>query len=67
MMKLCLLESERIVIFLGDDSGRKSDSDAIVEQLRCVSKSRIGERTGCLSDEEMGKIENGVKLMLGIK
>lgn len=45
----------------------KNDSDAMIEQLRCVSKSRIGERLGRLSDDEMAKIENGVKLMLGLK
>jgi len=42
------------------------ESDAMVEQLRCVSKSRIGECLGYLSDEEMHKIETGIKLMLGL-
>lgn len=45
----------------------KSDSDAMLEQLRCVSKSRIGERVGQLNDVEMAKIETGVKAMLGLK
>ena len=42
------------------------ESDAMVEQLRCVSKSRIGECLGYLSDDEMHKIEIGIKLMLGL-
>lgn len=45
----------------------KNDSDAMIEQLRCVSKSRIGERVGRLDDNEMAKIENGMKLMLGLR
>ena len=45
----------------------KNDSDAMIEQLRCVSKSRIGERVGRLDDDEMAKIENGMRLMLGLK
>lgn len=44
----------------------KSDSDAMVEQLRCVSKSRIGERVGRLNNEEMLKVQEGIKIMLGM-
>jgi mRNA interferase MazF len=42
------------------------ESDAMVEQLRCVSKSRIGECLGYLNDEEMHKVETGIKRMLGL-
>jgi mRNA interferase MazF len=45
----------------------KEESDAMIEQLRCVSKSRIGECIGSVSEEEMQKIETGIKLMLGIQ
>jgi mRNA interferase MazF len=45
----------------------KNDSDAMIEQLRCVSKSRIGERVGLLDDSEIAKIETDMKLMLGLK
>lgn len=44
----------------------KSDSDAMIEQLRCVSKVRIGECIGRLSDEEMQKVEYGIQVMLGL-
>jgi mRNA interferase MazF len=42
------------------------DSDAMVEQLRCVSKSRIGDCIGHLGNDELHKIETGVKQMLGL-
>lgn len=45
----------------------KVDSDAMIEQLRCVSKSRIGERVGRLDSDEMAKIEYGIKMMLGLE
>jgi len=44
----------------------KVDSDAMVEQLRSVSKERIYEKVASVSDEEMDKIEYGIKLMLGL-
>lgn len=44
----------------------KEESDAMVEQLRCVSKSRIGACIGSVSEMEMQKIETGIKLMLGL-
>lgn len=44
----------------------KEESDAMIEQLRCVSKSRIGECIGYVNEVEMQKIETGIKLMLGL-
>jgi len=44
----------------------KKDSDAMCEQLRSVSKSRILEKLGQINDEELAYIENGIKLMLGL-
>lgn len=44
----------------------KEESDAMIEQLRCVSKSRIGECIGHVNETEMQKIETGIKLMLGL-
>jgi mRNA interferase MazF len=41
-------------------------SDAMVEQLRTVAKSRIGQRIASVSTEEMRRIEEGMRLMLGI-
>ena len=42
------------------------DSDAMIEQLRSISKSRIGKKVGTLNDIEMKKIEYGIKKMLNI-
>jgi len=44
----------------------KQDSDAMVEQLRSVSKSRIGEKIASLDDNELLKIEYGIKAMLAL-
>ena len=43
------------------------DSDAMIEQIRSVSKRRIGERLASLNDEEMEKVERGIKMMLAFK
>jgi mRNA interferase MazF len=45
----------------------KAESDAMIEQLRCVSKSRIGETVGRLKSNEMKKIEHGMRMMLGLE
>ena len=44
----------------------KQDSDAMIEQLRSVSKTRIGEKLSELKDEEMKVIEEGIVEMLGL-
>lgn len=41
-------------------------SDAMVEQLRSVSKSRIGEKLTSLDDIDLKKIEHGIKHMLSL-
>lgn len=45
----------------------KQDSDAMIEQLRSVSKSRIGEKLATLSKEELEKINHGIKAMLDLE
>lgn len=42
------------------------DSDAMVEQLRSLSKNRIGESIASVSDDEMMMIEKGIKAMLSL-
>ncbi len=42
------------------------DSDAMVEQLRSLSKDRIGETIASLSKNEMAMIEKGIKAMLSL-
>ena len=44
----------------------KEDSDAMIEQLRSISKSRIGEKIGSLREEELVLIEDGIKHMLNL-
>ena len=44
----------------------KEDSDAMIEQLRSLSKSRIGEKIASLDENELAKIEYGIKAMLGL-
>jgi len=42
----------------------KQDSDAMIEQLRSVSKHRIGEKLTSLNSNELRKIEYGIRAML---
>jgi len=44
----------------------KEDSDAMIEQLRTVSKSRIGETLASLNEVELAQIEYGIKAMLAL-
>ncbi len=58
-------DAQPLRIRISSRDSLKSDSDAMIEQLRCVSKVRIGECIGRLSDEEMQKVEYGIQVMLG--
>ncbi len=42
----------------------KMDSDAMIEQLRTVSKQRVGEKIASLTEVETEKIADGIKEML---
>ena len=44
----------------------QKESEVMVEQIRGVSKKRILNSLGFVSDDEMQKIENGTKALLGI-
>ena len=59
-------DSEPLRIRIIKKDGLKQDSDAMVEQLRSISKTRISEKIAYLNEEEMRKIEYGIKLMLGL-
>jgi len=59
-------DSEPLRIRIKKRDALKEDSDAMIEQLRSVSKERVGEKVASVSEEEIGKIENGVGLMLGL-
>lgn len=42
------------------------DSDAMVEQIRSVAKTRIGEKLTTLTSKELNKIEYGIREMLAL-
>ncbi len=42
------------------------DSDAMIEQLRSVSKKRVREKIGSVNEKEMNKIEYGIRQMLNL-
>ena len=44
----------------------KEDNDAMIEQLRSLSKSRILSSLTTLTSEELEKIEHGIKNMLNL-
>ena len=55
-----LYPSEAIVDFEGNES------KAMADQLATVSKSRLFKHAGILSEEDMHKVEEAVKIQLGI-
>jgi mRNA interferase MazF len=55
-----LYPSEAAVLFDG------KESKAMTDQLATVSKERLFRRAGGLSQEDMGKIEDAIKLQLDI-
>ena len=42
------------------------DSDAMIEQLRAIAKSRIGDKIATLNKEELYKVDYGIKEMLNL-
>ncbi len=59
-------DAEPLRIRIAPRERLEKESDAMVEQLRSVSKRRIGERLASLSEEELEKIAYGVRTMLGL-
>jgi mRNA interferase MazF len=55
-----LYPSEALVDFEG------KESKAMADQLATVSKSRLFKRAGILSGDDMHKVEEAVKIQLGI-
>jgi mRNA interferase MazF len=55
-----LYPSEALVVFEG------KDCKAMADQLATISKSRLFERAGILSVEDMRKVEEAVKIQLDI-
>jgi mRNA interferase MazF len=57
-------DAEPLRVRIPQRENLKKDSDAMIEQLRTVSKQRIGDKIGSLTDKEMEKIVYGIKEML---
>jgi len=55
-----LYPSEALVAFAG------KESKAMADQLATVSKSRLFDRAGILSEKDMRKVEEAIKIQLGI-
>ena len=55
-----LYQSEAAVVFEG------KESKAMADQLATVSKARLFKRAGTLSQEDMRKVEEAIKVQLGI-
>lgn len=55
------------VLIPGPESGLSKDSKALAEQIRTVSKLRLGPRAGRLSQEWMEKIEQAIKIHLDLR
>jgi mRNA interferase MazF len=47
-------------------AGLPKDSELVTNQIRAVDKSRVGDRLGSLSDEQMAAVERAVLLTLGM-
>ena len=55
-----LYPSEAVVVFEG------KESKAMADQLATVSKLRLFRRAGVLSQEDMSRIDEAIKIQLGI-
>jgi mRNA interferase MazF len=56
-----LYPSEAAVVFEG------KESKAMADQLASVSKERLFKRAGILSEKDMRKVEEAIKIQLGIQ
>lgn len=52
-------------IVLSKDCGLPKDSMALLEQIRTVDKSRLSNKIGRVSEEDMRRIEKGLLISLG--
>lgn len=59
-------DAEPLRIRIAKREHLEKESDAMIEQLRTVSKQRVGERIGSLTHSEMEKIAYGIKEMLAL-
>lgn len=48
-------------------TGLKSQSIVLLEQIRTIDKTRLGEYVGKISRNDMGRIDHAIIVSLGIK
>ena len=49
-----------------NEYGLNKDSVILLEQIRTIDKKRIREKIGCLDDNVMLKVDNGLQISLGL-
>lgn len=64
---LALLEAPGNVLVPGKDSGLKRDSVANVSQLATLDCDALTERSGRLSSKLMATVDDGLKLVVGLR
>jgi len=62
-----LLEKAPGNVFVGaEESGLTKDSIAVVSQLYAIDRKRLIEETGKIQSHQLGEIEEGIKIVLGL-
>lgn len=56
----------RLLIAVDDESGIREPSRLMVDKITTVARSKLGERVGRLSDEDMVRIDHAILVFLGI-
>lgn len=54
------------VFLKAGEGGLQKDSIVLLNQIRTIDKKRLGKRIGILSSEAMEKIDNAVKISIGL-
>ena len=49
-----------------NEYGLSKDSVILLEQIRTIDKKRIREKIGCLDNNMMLKVDNGIQISLGL-
>jgi len=59
-------DAEPLRVRIPQRENLEKESDAMIEQLRTVSKQRVGDKIGSLTNVEMEKMVYGIKEMLAL-
>ena len=49
-----------------ESSGLARPSRAVANQIRTVGRHRLGKRVGCITADELGRLERAVSIQLGL-